>query len=195
MLTYAGHGGQLPDLNGDEPDGLDETWCLYDGQLIDDEIYFLLGQFKPDTRILVFSDSCHSGSVVRNAYYAALPPGGEAIHYRNMPLELTVRTYYANKAFYDGILLDPKLKDAESQVTASVMLIAGCHDNQKAGETGFHGLFTATLLHVWNGGKFQGDYQSFHKAIVGFMPPIQTPELSTYGKIDPMFSMQRPFSI
>src|SRR4030042_1257499 len=25
VLTYSGHGGQLPDLNGDEPDGLDET--------------------------------------------------------------------------------------------------------------------------------------------------------------------------
>src|SRR6185436_109748 len=25
FLTYSGHGGQLPDLNGDEPDALDET--------------------------------------------------------------------------------------------------------------------------------------------------------------------------
>src|SRR5450756_163853 len=29
MLTYSGHGGQLPDLNSDEPDAQDETWCLY----------------------------------------------------------------------------------------------------------------------------------------------------------------------
>src|SRR5687767_2662831 len=26
MLTYAGHGGQLPDRNADERDALDETW-------------------------------------------------------------------------------------------------------------------------------------------------------------------------
>ncbi len=25
FLTYSGHGGQLPDLNGDEPDAMDET--------------------------------------------------------------------------------------------------------------------------------------------------------------------------
>lgn len=44
MFTYAGHGGQIKDFNHDEatgPDGdtLDETLCLYDAQLIDDELY------------------------------------------------------------------------------------------------------------------------------------------------------------
>ena len=30
LIQYSGHGGQVPDRNGDEADGLDETWCLYD---------------------------------------------------------------------------------------------------------------------------------------------------------------------
>ncbi len=34
LLSYSGHGGQLPDLNADEDDGEDETWCLYDGELV-----------------------------------------------------------------------------------------------------------------------------------------------------------------
>src|SRR6185436_6155677 len=38
FLSYAGHGGQVPDLNGDEQDLQDETWCLFDGQLINDEL-------------------------------------------------------------------------------------------------------------------------------------------------------------
>ena len=38
MLSYSGHGGQLPDLNDEEADGQDETWCLYNGQLVDDEL-------------------------------------------------------------------------------------------------------------------------------------------------------------
>ena len=45
FLTYSGHGGQAPDLNNEEPDGMDETWCLYDGQLIDDELYSSWGAF------------------------------------------------------------------------------------------------------------------------------------------------------
>jgi hypothetical protein len=36
FMSYSGHGGQMPDTNGDEPDKKDETWCLFDGQLIDD---------------------------------------------------------------------------------------------------------------------------------------------------------------
>src|SRR5687768_16203172 len=31
LLTYSGHGGQVPDKNNDEADGLDETWVLFDG--------------------------------------------------------------------------------------------------------------------------------------------------------------------
>jgi hypothetical protein len=35
FLTYSGHGGQVPNTGNDlEPDGFDETWCLYDGELI-----------------------------------------------------------------------------------------------------------------------------------------------------------------
>lgn len=65
VVSYSGHGGQIPDQNGDEADALDETWCLYDGELLDDELYQTWTRFKPGVRILLFSDSCHSGSVSR----------------------------------------------------------------------------------------------------------------------------------
>ena len=45
FLPTPGHGGQVPDVTGEEPDKQDETWCLYDGQLIDDELYFELSRF------------------------------------------------------------------------------------------------------------------------------------------------------
>ena len=62
LVTYSGHGGQIPDEFDEEPDRLDETWVLFDRELIDDELYALWGQFQPGVRIIVFSDSCHSGS-------------------------------------------------------------------------------------------------------------------------------------
>src|SRR5437870_4630895 len=65
LLTYSGHGGQVPDKNGDEGDGWDETRCLYDREFIDDELYALWGRFEEGVRIVLLSDSCHSGSVVR----------------------------------------------------------------------------------------------------------------------------------
>ncbi len=59
MLSYSGHGGWLTDLNDDEEDGMDETMCLYDGHLIDDELNALFAKFGEGVRVL-YSDSCHS---------------------------------------------------------------------------------------------------------------------------------------
>ncbi len=92
FLTYSGHGGQVPDVSGDEADKQDETWCLYDGQLIDDELYFELSRFAAGVRILVLSDSCHSGTVTR-----ARPPMTDIVlstgRSKMMPIEVGRRVY------------------------------------------------------------------------------------------------------
>jgi hypothetical protein len=66
FLTFSCHGGQVPDVNGDEPDGLDETLALWDRQLVDDELYALWSHFEAGVRIVVVPDSCHSGTVIRS---------------------------------------------------------------------------------------------------------------------------------
>lgn len=65
FVTYSGHGSQMQDPTGEEPDQLDETLVCWNRQLIDDELYPLWGRFQPGVRILFLSDSCHSGSVAR----------------------------------------------------------------------------------------------------------------------------------
>lgn len=72
FLSYSGHGGQVPDLNSDETDELDETWALYDRELVDDELFALWGRFKRGVRIFMLSDSCHSGTMSKQAEYRAL---------------------------------------------------------------------------------------------------------------------------
>jgi metacaspase-1 len=201
MLTYSGHGGQVPDLNNDEPDAQDETWCLYDGELVDDELYAQLGKFAQGVRILNFSDSCHSGSVVKMAYYqgttAARGSGlsAQAIRYRCMPPDVALRTYRNNKSFYDKILKDAKLKNSQEAVKASVLLISGCQDNQLSADGDFNGLFTSQVLRVWKDGAFKGDYKKFHKEIRRRMPPDQTPNYFLAGAIDNKFEAQPPFTV
>jgi hypothetical protein len=201
MLTYSGHGGQVPDLNSDEPDVQDETWCLYDGELVDDELYGHLGKFAQGVRILVFSDSCHSGTVVKMAYYQGTTAaqssglGAKAIRYRFMPPDVALRTYRAHKSFYDKILRDRKLKDSRETVKASVLLISGCQDNQLSADGDFNGLFTSQLLRVWKNGTFKGDYRKFHREIQTRMPPDQTPNFFRAGLIDKQFEAQTPFTI
>ncbi|KKO19335.1 MAG: peptidase C14 [Candidatus Brocadia sp.] len=201
MLSYSGHGGQLPDMNSDEDDAQDETWCLYDGEMVDDELYTLLGKFAKGVRVLVFSDSCHSGTVTKQAYYqsAMRAVGAKGIapevRYRFMPMEVAVRTYRDNKKFYDPILKDAKLKESRDAVNASVILISGCQDNQLSADGAFNGLFTANLLQVWNEGKFRKGYRAFRRAIVNRMPPDQTPNYFRVGETSRAFERQRPFTI
>jgi hypothetical protein len=60
ILAISGHGGQVKDLNGDEADGLDETLCLWDGQMLDDHFLDILFKLPPGLRVLLISDQCHA---------------------------------------------------------------------------------------------------------------------------------------
>jgi len=198
FLTYSGHGGQVPDTGGDEKDRMDETWCLYDGELIDDELYAAYGKFKEGVRILVLSDSCHSGTVTREAHYqakAVTPVGGAAPRYRNMPRDVALRVYGANKPFYDAIQASVARKAETTEIGASVILISGCQDNQLSSDGDANGLFTGTLRTVWKDGAFKKPYSNFRTAIVDLMPPDQTPNYYVTGRADATFAKQSPFTV
>lgn len=88
VITFSGHGTYQPDSDGDEVDGLDEALCPYDLQtggaaLIDDEIRVLFAARKAGVRLLLISDSCHSGTVTRAA---PSEPEAEAPRPRFMPM-------------------------------------------------------------------------------------------------------------
>jgi hypothetical protein len=197
VYTISSHGGQLPDQEGEESDGLDETICMFDGQIVDDELYAVLGKFAPGVRVLLLSDSCHSGTMARD-----VPPAGTAgpaakleREPRGMPLEVAARTYYAHQAMYDKLLLDPANKRARDATRASILLISGCMDNQTSSDGAYNGLFTGTLLRVWNGGKFKGSYKKFWKKITSLMPKEQSPNFFWATARDPEFERQTPFTI
>lgn len=202
LLTYSGHGGQVPDRTDDEPDAQDETWCLYDGELIDDELYTALGAFARGVRVFILSDSCHSGTVSRAVFYAMRGTGVSAssvpstseVRYRAMPREVALRTYRAHQAMYDKLQKATK-SNAEDGMRASGILISGCQDNQFSQDGDFNGLFTATLLRIWKEGKFKGNYREFHKAIGRSMPPDQTPNFFTTGPANRVFEKQSPFKV
>lgn len=189
-ITYSGHGGQVRDVNGDEPDAMDETWVLYDRMVIDDELYALWGRFKAGVRILALSDSCHSGTVLRAV--PAFMEGGPPI--RAMPATTVKAVYRANKRAYDAIQKHVK-SGPEVKVQASVLLISGCQDNQYSADGDRNGLFTQTLRRVWAGGKFSGNYRTFRYQIARRMPATQSPNYFFAGKPNPAFEAQKPFTV
>mmetsp|Transcript_8045 Transcript_8045/g.12307 ORF Transcript_8045/g.12307 Transcript_8045/m.12307 type:complete len:306 (+) Transcript_8045:144-1061(+) len=73
FLHYSGHGSRVPDRDGDEDDGYDETLVPVDfernGQIVDDDILRLL--VKPlaaGVTMTCLMDCCHSGTVLDLPY-------------------------------------------------------------------------------------------------------------------------------
>lgn len=203
LLTYSGHGGQTPDLESDEGDDQDETWVLYDRQVLDDELNALYSAFSTGVKIAVFSDSCHSGTVTRlgppvaagagNAPALMQPPDALGARSRAMPAALAQRDFLQRREMYEGLRV-PKV-NAAREPQACVALISGCQDNQLSLDGTFNGLFTATLLTVWNGGQFRGGYRRFRNLIAKRMPSSQTPRFSYTGPNDKPFLTGTPFSL
>ncbi|WP_030828915.1 caspase family protein [Streptomyces hygroscopicus] len=206
FLSYAGHGGQVPDLNHDETgDRLDETWVLYDRQLVDDELFELFGKFAKGVRIWLLSDSCHSGIVAGrlpetlsaqelDRRFRTAEPEEVGRRIRAMPQSVQTAVYRRDRDAYDRIQNTRTAKDL-TRIDASVLKISGCQDNQTSADGIVNGLFTGTLLEVWRDGAFAGSYRGLHREVVTRMPPDQTPDFVQAGVANPAFVRQRPFTI
>ena len=205
FITYSGHGGQVPDRNDEEEsDRSDETWVLYDRQLVDDELYALWAKFKPGVRILLLSDSCHSGSVARsiedrnvpNAVASAEMASTQSPRYRALPRDKMIATYRQNAQLYDDIQKAILSSDTSTAaVDATVVLISGCQDDQLSLDGFANGRFTEELLKVWDDGAWKGSYPNFHEAIRSGMPPSQQPNYMVVPTDNADFEQQDPLTI
>lgn len=200
-LTYAGHGSQVPDRDGDErTDKLDETWCLFDRMLLDDELWRLFRLFPAGSRIVMVSDSCHSGTMAR-----MLARTGAIQTFDQVPDAMTDlgEVLTGNKRFdlSRTRLLDPSLSrdvyrehadlyrslqtgdraEAEDDCKAEIVTLSGCRDDQTSLDGEDHGLMTEGLLTAWGDGSEGATLSRFHREIREHCWPYQTPELRFYG--------------
>ena len=186
FITYSGHGSQIPVVkkSTDEDDGFDETWCLFDTQLIDTEMYQALANFRKGVRVLVLLDSCHSGTAIHEWIHASWGlidhfTQNEKLRFRHVRGGDKETLYDLNKADYlhrqQAIINSSSLK-----IKASICLIAACQDNQRAIETPFQGMFTAALLMALNNQPKQ-NYRNLHKNTHHHLHAFQSPNLYTMG--------------
>lgn len=99
-IHYSGHGSQVADLNGDEPeDHLDETLVPQDGRtgtvpdITDDELEAIFKRL-PTARAFIVLDSCHSGTATRSLDIRtrSIPQDTRLDLYRPAPGSSEVRT-------------------------------------------------------------------------------------------------------
>jgi len=199
LLSYSGHGGQVRDFDGDEEDGKDDTWCLYDGQLLDDEFYVLFAEFSAGVRVLMLSDSCHSGTMLKGV--TTDKPGREVIEddftvSRAMPRRVAMDTMRKNRSQY--IEIQRALPDPLPEVMASVRLLSGCQEEELSYGNKVTGRFTEAVRKVFSNGEFEGNYKQFHaeliRAVSKAMNP-QTPGHMFIGAANADFDSQSPFRI
>lgn len=196
FITYSGHGSQIPVYqpgNAGEDDDLDETWCLYDTQLIDTELYHALAKFKKDVRVMVLLDCCHSGTAIHewiheSWHFLEQYLADRDHRFRHVPENLRGDLFDRNKDEY--VARQEKLPEQQaSDIQASVLMISACQDNQRAIEDLFNGRFTSALLYeVGN----KHTYRTIHKRMHKHLHAFQSPNLYAMGRKTREF-LKQPF--
>lgn len=73
VFSFSSHGTQVPDTDGDEPDGADEAFACHDMAqkgdqwdtdtvIVDDELRLLFGKLPKGVVMEAYLDTCHSGT-------------------------------------------------------------------------------------------------------------------------------------
>jgi len=214
FLYYSGHGGnEIPDINkdeieelSDEVDGYDESWCCYDQQVIDDILYQRWFKFKPGVRILVVSDSCFSGDIVKLVGGKLVKQKLDPKAVKRMPVKVGHRVYHQNAKSYmkfnkaETPLRKSKTKALpQASIKATLRQISSSSEYQPSyantREYPSNSLFTAIFKKTFKNGKYKGDYNQFVKKLKQGMPLDQQPNHQILGAAMAKYDIQTPLFI
>jgi hypothetical protein len=189
VIAYSGHGSQVPDKNGDEPDGTDECICPHDtftkGVITDDELYELYCSGHPGTKIIMISDSCNSGTVTRFVPITTPPTirGGHAPQRRVRFLPPGAFLSQRNLAQFG---VRRSLRRSSPPGRGGALLMAGCQDSETSSDAFFNGrpngAFTFVALDVLKSLPKNATYQDWMRKILTKLPTQQYPQTpNLYG--------------
>jgi metacaspase-1 len=173
VITFSGHGTWLPDEDSDEPDHRDEALCTYDlanGPLLDDDLFELFNRRHLRTRLILISDSCHSGTVAR---YARLTPGDRRVRY------LPMSHFVSDRA---QLIRARSIERAAPRARARLgaLLMAGAQDSEYSWDTSFegrpNGAFTRVALDALRTLSRSATYSDWQHAIRSRLPSADYPQ-------------------
>jgi hypothetical protein len=177
VWTFSGHGSWVPDDSGDEPDGRDEIICPYDITegiwITDDQITEVFSKKKAGARIIMLSDSCHSGSVSRMSTALAPNPRGQKIRFLPPSAFMTERDISDVRGF--------SIARASKPVGSSAsLLISGCRDREFSYDAWFgdraNGAFTRAAIDSLEEMHSPASYRDWHKKIRTKLPSAEYPQ-------------------
>lgn len=191
LFTFSGHGTRRGAEDPTETDFKDETLVLSDKLLVDNVLRRRIWPtFKAGVRVVMVSDSCHSGGIAMapledpeseegEVAWAGNGGGGvgtgamEVIRRQEpRPSGFRIRAVSEAEASAHFDLLAPFYKALREsfppgpapQIDGKVLLLAACAENQTTRDGLPHGVFTQALLDVWQTNTSQ-TYEQLRKSI------------------------------
>jgi hypothetical protein len=176
-------------VDGDEPDGTDECLCPYDvksqGPITDDELFELLRPQAPGVKVVMISDSCHSGTVARFAPIKTPPTivGKDAPQRKVRFLPPSV---YLPKRELAKLGARRALRPSSPPGRYAALLMAGCQDTEYSYDAYFrgrpNGAFTFVALQALKKLPAGATYFDWYKMIRRMLPSRQYPQTpNLYG--------------
>jgi hypothetical protein len=159
----SGHGGQIADNNGDEADKLDETICLWDGQVRDDDVLALIQKLPAGLRVVLINDQCHS-------------EGNFRAFVRKVQRVVSLGKYGKTRA--------QALVKASRGWDGQLIQFAGCRENSYSYGAAAGGTWTQNLLSTFNPGF---TWRQWFDAAASKMPGNQVPVWVEYGNVGDEF--------
>lgn len=189
VIQYSGHGSYVPDENGDEPDGKDECLCPYDinsnGPITDDELFDMYSAKQTGVKLLVISDSCHSGS---NARFAPIttPPTIKGRKAPQRKVRFLPPAVFLSKRELAKLGSSRAIRRSNPPGRHAGLLMAGCQDSEYSYDASFHGrpngAFSFVALRELAKLPANASYQSWYNAIRKALPSQQYPQTpNLYG--------------
>ncbi len=167
FFHYSGHGSQVRDTNGDEPDGMDEIICPTDlsygnggfrNGIVDDEIQTILGGLKPGVGFLMVSDSCNSGTIDSFGKNGMEKPRG-----------ITLNPNLVNQT--PMIVSLAKMKTYKARMAAGKYhVLTGCQDDQTSADAyinrRYNGALSFYMIETYKKDGNTQNYGSWHSNTV-----------------------------
>lgn len=189
IIQYAGHGSYVPDEDGDEPDGTDECICPHDvatkGEITDDELFELYSDRQRGVKVVMISDSCHSGTVTRFAPISTPPtiigPNAPQRKVRFLPPATFLTHADAAK-----LGIRRALRRSSPPGRYGALLMSGCQDAELSADASFegrpNGAFTFVALRSLASLSSTATYWEWYKKIRKVLPSQQYPQTpNLYG--------------
>lgn len=175
VFTYSGHGGRVADETSDETDKRDETLCLFDGELLDDDFERMLAILPSGVRFVFLSDSCHSATNARSASTRRDANDPKLIKSRPDSVAPAVVRFPVHKVAGKPTR-KPKLR-------CEMISISGCLDSEYSFDGKENGAFTAAVLEALKQLTPKARWCDLHYLVLEICKknrPAQHPALTVY---------------